>query len=273
MRGFRPSLDSIPVAVKNLIIINILFFLGDQFLGKALDINFVKLFGLYFFESPYFAPWQLVTHMFMHGGFSHLFFNMFALFMFGRILEQAWGAKKFLFFYFSCGLGAALIHTLAIWVDYSSMQSAYVAFQNAPTPELLSHFVADNIPHAQQWVYEFLDNWADNPDSQAFVAQGSQLFQRVMIDSLNVPTVGASGAVFGLLLGFGMLFPNTELMLLFPPIPIKAKYFVVLYGAAELYFAMINSAGDNVAHVAHLGGMIFGFIIIKVWQKSRKNFY
>ncbi len=273
MQGFRPSLSAVPAVVKNLIIINILFFLGDQFLGKALDIDFVRLFGLHFFESKFFAPWQFVTHMFMHGSFTHLFFNMFALFMFGRILENMWGAKKFLFYYFSCGLGAALIHTLVIWIDYSSMESAYVAFQNTPTPELLSRFVADNIPHAQQWVYEFLDQWADNPDSQQSISTGIQIFEKAINESINVPTVGASGAVFGLLLGFGMLFPNTEIMLLFPPIPIKAKYFVMIYGAAEFYFAMLNSAGDNVAHVAHLGGMIFGFIIIKVWQKSRKNFY
>lgn len=273
MINFRPSLGAIPPVVKNLIIINILFFLGDQFLGNILGEEPIRLFGLHFFKSIYFHPWQYLTSMFMHGGLSHLFFNMFALFMFGRILEQVWGAKRFIIYYFACGFGAAALHTFFIWLNYSSMESAYVAFQNTPSPELLAKFVSEHIPHAQQWVYEFIDKWADNPSSQYYISQGTELFEKVINESINVPTVGASGAVFGLLLAFGMLFPNTELMLLFPPIPIKAKYFVALYGLAELYFAVLNSAGDNVAHVAHLGGMIIGFVLIKYWNKSRNKFY
>jgi membrane associated rhomboid family serine protease len=273
MNNFRPSIGAIPPVVKNLIIINAIFFLGDQFLGDLIGVDPVRLFGLHYFESSYFQPWQYVTSMFMHGGLSHIFFNMFALFMFGRVLEQVWGAKRFLIYYFVCGLGASALHTFFLWFDYSSMESAFIAFQNTPSPELLASFVADNIPHAQQWVYEFLDRWADNPDSQYYIQQGTQLFQKVLSESIDVPTVGASGAVFGLLLAFGMLFPNTELMLLFPPIPIRAKYFVALYGLGELYFAVQNSVGDNVAHVAHLGGMLFGFVLIKYWNKSRNKFY
>ena len=273
MSNFRPNIMSIPPVVKNLLIINVIFFLGDSLFGSVFGQDPVRLFGLYFFESEYFMPWQYVTHMFMHGGFTHLFFNMFALFMFGRILEQVWGPRRFMIYYFVCGLGAAAIHTLFIWFDYSSMNNAYVAFQNTPSPTLLADFLGDNIPHAQQWVYDFIDKWQENPDSPNYINKGTQLFQKVISESINVPTVGASGAVFGLLLAFGMLFPNTELMLLFLPIPIKAKYFVALYGIAELYFAMRNAAGDNVAHIAHLGGMIFGFILIKYWNKHSSKFY
>lgn len=273
MNNFRPNMMSIPPVVKNLLIINVLFFIGDSFFQTIIGEDPVKLFGLYFIKSEYFRPWQYITSMFMHGGFTHLFFNMFALFMFGRILEQVWGAKRFLIYYFACGLGAAAIHTLVIWVDYSSMNSAFIAFKNTPSPTLLADFLADNIPHAQKWVYDFIDTWQENPESPIHINKGIEIYERVISESLNVPTVGASGAIFGLLLGFGMLFPNTELMLLFPPIPIKAKYFVALYGIAELYFAIINAAGDNVAHVAHLGGMIFGFILIKYWNKHSSKFY
>lgn len=273
MNGFRPSIGAIPPVVKNLLIINVIFFLGDSLLGNFLGEDPTRLLGLYFFKSQYFEPWQFVTHLFMHADITHIFGNMFALFMFGRILEQVWGPKRFLIYYFACGLGAAAFHTLVLWINFNSMESALMAFKNTPDPALLANFVADNIPHAQQWVYELIDRWADNPDSVDLIRQGSELFERVVYESVNVPTVGASGAVFGLLLAFGMLFPNSEIMLLFLPVPIKAKYFVAFYGIFELFLAVKNSAGDNVAHFAHLGGMIFGFILIKYWNKSRNKFY
>lgn len=272
MSGFRFNL-AIPPVVKNLIIINVLFFLGDSILGKVFGQDPVQLLGLYFFKSEYFGPWQYITHMFMHGSLTHLFFNMFALYMFGRVLEQVWGAKRFMMYYFICGFGAAALHTFMIWIDYSSMHTAFVAFQNTPSPALLSDFLSHNVPHAQDWVYSFIDSWQENPDSQMYINRSVELFEKIIAESVNVPTVGASGAVFGLLLAFGMLFPNTELMLLFPPIPIKAKYFVALYGIAEFFFAIRNSAGDNVAHVAHLGGMLFGFLLIKYWNRYGSKFY
>ncbi len=200
--------------VKNLVIINVLVFLAQSAMPKLEPL----LMGHYPLGAN-FEPWQVITHMFMHGSLTHIFFNMFALVVFGSALERAWGSKRFLQYYMLCGIGAFFIYEATV---------GYEVFQ-----------LTDSISY----------------------------------EGLAGRVVGASGCVYGLLLGFGMLFPNTELILLFPPIPIKAKYFVIIYGLIELSLAMSNSPGDNVAHVAHLGGMLFGFLLIKQWQNNRKNFY
>ena len=201
--------------VKNLLIINVLLFFAVQVL-TSLPLR--DLLVLYNPLSDPFKPFQLVTHMFMHGDISHLFFNMFALYMFGTALEQVWGAKKFLFFYFFTGFGAMVFHFLI-------------------------------------WYLEMYFNYGSHP-------QFSELIER------PVAVLGASGAVFGLLAGFGMLFPNTKLMLLIPPIPMKAKYFVILYAVAELFMGVTNTM-TGVAHFAHLGGAIFGVILILFWRNKR----
>lgn len=246
MQNFRPSINTIPPVVKNLIIINVLMLLATYVLEmKGIDLT--NILGLHYIESPDFKPYQLVTHMFMHGGFTHLLFNMFALWMFGRVLESVWGPKRFFIYYFVTGLGAAALHTLVNYLQF--------------------HYLAGRM----------------SPETvQMVMTQGTEIFNQGKNFSdpaagklnlmLNIPTVGASGAVFGILLGFGMLFPNTELMLLFPPIPIKAKYFVAGYGAIEL-FSGITGMGPNIAHFAHLGGMLFGFFMIRYWNRNTRNFY
>jgi len=233
------SFQSIPLVVKNLLIINGLMFLGSTALGDDFNI----LFSGHYFQSSLFKPWQIVTHMFMHGSFMHLFFNMFALFMFGSALEQHWGPKRFLIYYMVTGLGAFFLHYLVIHFQFTALASR------------MSQEAIDTV---------FLQG-AD------FLSQGKNFTDPDLGQLnlfLNTGVVGASGAVFGILLGFGMLFPNTRLMLLFPPIPIKAKIFVLLYGGIELMLALQNSPGDNVAHFAHLGGMLFGYFMLKYWQKS-----
>ena len=272
MSNFKSLLSNLPPVVKNLLIINALMLLGTWVLQQT-GIDLKNILGLYFFESEHFMPFQYVTHIFMHANFIHLLSNMFALFMFGRVLESVWGPKRFLIYYMLTGLGAAALHTFVLWLDYASMMKAFTAFTNTPTPELFSSIINDALGRPAAWVYEFADKWADNPDSMALANQGIQIARQAIIESVNVPTVGASGAVFGILLAFGMLFPNTELMLIFPPIPIKAKYFVIAYGAYELYRGFQQSAGDNVAHFAHLGGMLFGFFLIKYWNKHSNRFY
>lgn len=241
------GINNLPLVVKNLLIINGLFFLATFVLGSQ-GINLTALLGLYYFASPEFAPYQLVTHMFMHGNLMHIFFNMFALWMFGKVLETVWGPKRFLIYYIVTGLGAAVLH---------------IAVNHFQIVSLEASMAADQI----QIVLE---------EGHLALANG-QNFMDPALGKLNLlyntPTVGASGAVFGVLLAFGMLFPNTQLMLLFPPIPIKAKYFVLMYGAIELYLGIQNSPTDNVAHFAHLGGMLFGYLLIKFWQKNSSNFY
>jgi membrane associated rhomboid family serine protease len=228
-------LQNTPTIVRNLIIINVLFFLGSMVLGVGVS---TELFAGTYPGSPYFKPWQIVTHMFMHGGLAHIAFNMFALYMFGSQLERMWGPKRFLNFYLISGLGGFFLHELVLGIQLHEQFGTFFPSLDVVVPRGASSLVS-----AQYIEYTF---------------------GRV---------VGASGAIFGLLLAFGMLFPNTRLMLLFPPIPIKAKYFVIGYGAIELFMGMQNNAGDNTAHFAHLGGMLFGYVLLKYWQKDRGTFY
>jgi membrane associated rhomboid family serine protease len=242
--NYRPSFNTIPVVVKNLIIVNILFFLATIML-KRTDVDLYEYLGLYSPASDHFRLHQVFTYMFMHdtNGIGHIFFNMFALYMFGRVLESVWGPKRFLTFYLVTGVGAAIIQSLVTSVEYQVVLSKI-------SPDQLEYFKELAL--------------------QGKFIQDTPSEKLAMI--LNTPTVGASGAVFGILLGFGMLFPNTQLMLLFPPIPIKAKYFVAGYGILELFFGVSGIQG-SVAHFAHLGGMLFGYFMIKYWNKTSKRFY
>ncbi|HKM94779.1 MAG TPA: rhomboid family intramembrane serine protease [Prolixibacteraceae bacterium] len=277
MNSFRSPFAQIPQVTKNLIIINVIFYLATVVL-ETRGISLTRILGLFYPGSDYFRPHQIFTHMFMHGGIGHLFFNMFALYMFGRVLESVWGPRRFLFFYLVTGLGAAALHSFVNYIEIAPMVKSITAFSNTPTPELFSSFInkyqstVQNMGFSRPSVLEFLARWRDMPGSSAYEMEAVSFLEKLKQTRMNIPTIGASGAVFGVLLGFGMLFPNTQLMLLFPPIPIKAKYFVIGYGLIELFLGLSQS-GSNVAHFAHLGGMIFGFILIKYWNKNTKTFY
>jgi membrane associated rhomboid family serine protease len=262
----------IPLVVKNLLIINVIMLFADYVMSNTFNIQLTRVLGLYYFESEFFSPYQFITHMFMHGGLTHLFFNMFALWMFGRVLESVWGSQRFLIYYFVTGLGAAALHTFVNYLEISSMITASKAFINTPTPELFTAFINNYITSPNRQVYDFITSWSYDPNNSAYISQAVTMVENSVRYKLNIPTVGASGAVFGVLLAFGMLFPNTKLMLLFPPIPIKAKYFVIAYGILELYLGLTRP-GSNIAHFAHLGGMLFGFILIKYWQRNTRKFY
>lgn len=226
MINFRRNsiLGSMPPVVKNIIIVNVLIYLLTVVTG-----NFMyEHFALFYFKSPLFKPYQLVTHMFMHGGFTHILFNMYTLFIFGSVLERVWGSQKFLFYYFVTGIGAALLH---MGVMYLQLQG-YIA---------------------------------DLQAGDIFAQSGIQAI-------LATPTVGASGAIYGLLLAYGMLFPDNVMQLIFPPVALKAKWFVIIFGALELLLGL-SGRGGNVAHFAHLGGMIFGFFLILYWKKNNRMYY
>ena len=241
---------------------------------KKIGIDLVEIFGMHYPGSDKFMLHQVFTHMFMHdpGGIAHIFFNMFALWMFGRVLESVWGSKRFLLYYVVTGLGAIALHTFVNFLAINSIQNTVEMFRNTPSPEILDRFVTKHLPNATVQVRDFINTWYDDPTNTLYANEGLNLMERILTLKMDIPTVGASGAVFGVLLAFGMLFPNTQLMLIFPPIPIKAKYFVIGYGLIELYLGFSNSGG-NVAHFAHLGGMLFGFILIKYWNKNSKRFY
>ena len=237
----RQQFSHLPEVVKNLLIINGLFFLATWTLQNQ-GIDLTKMFALHQFQSPDFRPHQLITHMFMHANFTHLFFNMFTLWMFGKTLENMWGGKRFLTYYMITGFGAAIIYI------------GYIQFQ--------------------------INTISSNIDSETYniiINEGNQLLSngKNYVDPIwgklnlliNVPMLGASGAVYGLLLAFGMLFPNS-LIYLYMAIPVKTKYFVGGIGILALISGIGNNPGDNVAHFAHLGGMIFGIILLKYWKKK-----
>ncbi len=215
---------SMPPVVKNLVILNSVMLLITVLTG---DFMYEK-FALFYFESPLFKPYQLVTHMFMHGNFVHLFFNMYSLVIFGIVLEQVWGSKKFFIYYMVTGLGAAALHSLVLWLEVSSLEGSYQA--------------------------------------------GNMMAATGIENLMRTPTVGASGAVYGVLLAYGMLFPNNVLQLLFPPVALKAKWFVLIFGAIELFLGISNT-GSNIAHFAHLGGMLFGYFLIVYWKKKNRMYF
>ena len=211
-------ISQIPTVTKNLVAINIL-----MFIATLINENFmVANFAMFYPASPFFKPWQILTHMFMHGGFWHIFFNMYSLLMFGSILERSLGPKKYLIFYFVTGLGAVALHTGVEWLQ-----------------------------------------------ARVFIANGiAQAYQQLLV----TPTLGASGAIYGLLIGFAMLYPQARLTLIFPPIPMTAKWLVIIFAAIEL-FSGINGIQDGVAHFAHLGGMLFGWLLIRWWRKQGNLYY
>ena len=226
---FRPTRFSIlPNVVKNLLIINGVFFLATIAMEMVWGIDLTDMLGLHYIGASDFRPFQLVTYMFMHGSFVHILFNMYTLFFFGSVLENVWGGKKFLLYYLVTGIGAAILHSLVLHLQATGLENAITA--------------------GSYQAYEQL---------------------RILY---NTPTVGASGAIYGLLLAYGMLFPNNIIGLVFPPVALKAKYFVIIFGAIELLLGL-TGRDSGVAHFAHLGGMIFGFFLIMHWKKNNRMYY
>lgn len=263
-----------PPVVKNLLIINGLLYLASAVFAQRFGFDMNAAFGLHYFMSDQFGWWQLVTFMFLHGSLSHVFFNMFAVFMFGRVLEYSWGAKRFLIYYFVTGIGSGIIQLFALYFDVQPFIDGVDAYLNEQTTDNLQAFLNSYGAFSMEshaLMRQFTESYNNivnvNPAEAQSLARSFLFdYQKLFIDSHI--TVGASGAVFGLLLAFGMMFPNTVIMLLIPPIPIKAKYFVMIYGAIELVEGIYNSQYDNVAHWAHLGGMLFGFFLIRKWRNS-----
>ncbi|MEI6576756.1 MAG: rhomboid family intramembrane serine protease [Bacteroidota bacterium] len=280
-RGF----NVLPPVVKNLLILNGLFFLATISLGDSFHVSLNgstfqgldDLLGLHYFGSHKFQPFQLITYMFMHGSFTHIIFNMFALWMFGNVLENYWGPKKFIIYFIVTGLGAALTHYLVMYLfDLRPVLDQMAAFLNNPSLQSFNSFmdsgsfkiVTNDLQEKfQVFAPQYNQLVQAHPDQALQLATDFMVYYRTEL--LNAPVViGASGAIFGILLAFGMLFPNSLIYIYFA-IPIKAKYFVILYAAMELYSG-ISKTGSNVAHFAHLGGMVFGVFLILFWKKQMK---
>lgn len=249
--------------VRALLIINIAFFFIDKFVFGLTD-----LFGLRYVLSENFHVFQIFTYMFLHADFGHVFFNMFALFMFGPMLEHFWGPKKFLIFYLVTGLGAAFIYSLVTFYKMYELQNAISVYVANPNPDAFVIFV--NKFGLRN--FNFVNEFAQNSSDPLLINRSLQFVNEVFIVKSNVPMIGASGAVFGILMAYGMTFPQTELFIFPLPFPIKAWVYVTCYGIIELYSGVRASEGDNVAHFAHLGGMIFAFIMIRMWRKKNSNY-
>lgn len=244
MQHYRASNhNALTPMVKNLLIINALLFLASEVLRARGILNLDNHLALFYPLTSMFKPWQILSHFFMHANFWHLAMNMFGLFMFGRMLEIRWGEKRFLFFYLATAFAAAILHFLVIHYQVQQL-----------------------IPRIPSDTVEAILNGNIVALRQNFSLDAQKLFILT-----NAPTLGASGAIFGILGACYVLFPNTVLYLIFPPIPIRLKIAVTIYGLYELYRGIENSPGDNVAHFAHLGGLVAGIIIVKYWNKTRRD--
>jgi membrane associated rhomboid family serine protease len=279
MQQFQPrGFSFLPVVVKNLLIINGIFFLATIVFDRTLHTDLIDKLGLHYLTSEKFKPFQFITYMFMHGSIGHIFFNMFAVWMFGSSIENFWGPKRFLTFYLITGIGAALIHYTIVFFEIKPVIDAINSFTSNPTNDGLISFLnsgyfqsgLEGIPEKfQMFKSEYNALLVNDPVHANFLAV--EFMESYKAAFLNAPViVGASGALFGLLLAFGMMFPNSVIYIYFA-IPIKAKWFVILYGAIEFFSGVSSAGGDNVAHFAHLGGMLFGFILIKLWKIKRIN--
>ncbi|MEI6764942.1 MAG: rhomboid family intramembrane serine protease [Bacteroidota bacterium] len=329
---YRPAgFKLLPPVVKNLLIINILFFIAKYVLGNAMNVDLDDMLGLHYFGAEKFKPYQIVSYMFMHGDITHILFNMLALWMFGYVLENVWGPKRFLTYYILCGLGAAAVHYIIVYFQVQPVLEAIEQYKASPGLIQFKQFI-DNQQVFQVASYDIQNHFntfsvsyngiIHNSDSLAQTAQHFTLQAQNISDSismlhapadslraqvanlnqmaqiatqqsdslqqaavtfntdfinqyredyLNAPVIiGASGAVFGILLAFGMMFPNTLVYVYFA-IPMKAKWFVILYGGLELVLGVSNRSGDNVAHFAHLGGMLVGFIILMIWKRNNRK--
>lgn len=261
--------------VKNLVIINILFFFATIALLSSsrgqLDLN--EYLALYYPGSDKFKWWQIITYMFMHANFSHIFFNMFALWMFGNILEQVWGSKRFFTYYMVTGIGAAVVHIAVMYYQFHSLDGQIQEYMVAPNPVDFANLLNKNFKgiYNPEWFDQFVGAWSITPDSPILKQESLNSLSHLVTTKMNIPTIGASGAVFGVLLAYGLIFPNSLIYIYFL-LPIKAKWFVLIYAALEFWFG-VSGAGDNVAHFAHLGGMIFGYLLLLYWHKKEHRYY
>jgi len=257
-------------AAKNILIINGIIFILSDFIGLRTYI--IENFGMRYFHSENFQPYQILTYMWVHAGFGHLFSNMFSVLVFAPILEKVWGSKKFLIFYLVTGIGAGILYSGINYYENYSFEVKVKSYEQNPSPESFRKLVINNSSEYYNQLYDFIDSYEQNrsnSNDNLSIAYANDLL-KVKSD---VPMVGASGAVFGILLAFAMLFPNMKLILLFPPIPVKAKYLVLVYGIYELWSEINRMPGDNIAHFAHLGGMLIGYLILIYWKRKYGTFY
>ncbi len=279
---YRPSgFGYLPVVTKNIIIINVIMFLATEVLKYSQGIDLTSYFGLHYYLADDFKPHQFITYIFMHGNFQHILFNMFGVFIFGQVLEQVWGPKRYLIFYLLTGFGAALAQYIVISISIGPLIDSINLVQSnlnsnslealLNSQEFQNNITFDFASGYNEFVQKY--NLALNENSPRALGLASQFLIDYKHQYLNAHVVvGASGSLFGLLGAFGMLFPNRMLYLYFF-VPIKAKWLVIAYGAIEIFSGLRNNPGDNVAHFAHIGGLVVGVILVLIWRRDRQQFY
>lgn len=255
--------------VRNLLIINIALF----FIQSLIRINLVSVMGLRNILAPDFAPYQFITYMFMHASTGHLFSNMLALFFFGPMLESLMGARRFLIFYMITGVGAAIIYGSISFVEMNQLKNRVDQYSQNPNPDDFARLLSNQGDYFYAEYMNFIDEYARNPESSRYIDKSIEVARSLYRAMVNIPMVGASGSVFGILLAFAMFFPNHAIFLLIPPIPVKAKYLVGVYALFSFYAGIHKLPGDNVAHFAHIGGMLVAFLLIKYWRHKGIRFY
>lgn len=280
-------LSSLPPVTKVFLLINIVVFILSYFAEQS-GFRVENILALHNFKPSYFYqtniegfqpnffnPVQIVTHMFMHGSLTHIFFNMFGLFLFGRVLEGVLGSKKFFILYVVAGLGSAFLQLGINYLQNSQIALDVLQYMDNPGYNewwrLVNKLNFDTITSVEYRgeVVRFAQAWVENPDNVSYATQSKYFLHNIFGVYVNIPMVGASGAIMGILAAFALMFPNVELMLIFLPIPIKAKYFVPIFMVLELFLGVANFSFDNIAHFAHLGGAIAGFILAWYWKKNQ----
>jgi membrane associated rhomboid family serine protease len=264
-----------PPVVRGLLIVSIAFYIIVLGLAEFFKVDSFQYLGLYTWSSSLFRPWQLITHLFLHDTTQvfHLFFNMLGLWMFGSAMEQFWGSKRFLIYFLITGIGAGMLHITVTGWQLAPVQQATDVFLTFPSYTLFEQYVSNYLPgsYDNEYINNFLKAWYYDRLNPGYIAESQKIVEEISTFRLNTVAVGSSGAIYGLLLAFGMTFPNAMIMMLIPPIPMKAKYFVFVFGAIELVLGLRNSLTDNVAHFAHLGGMVFGIVMILIWRKHDRS--
>lgn len=259
--------------VKNLLIANFGVFVIGLFAQAQSGIDINNYFGLHSFFSERFEVYQFVTYIFMHANFSHIFSNMFALFIFGPMLESRWGGKRFLFFYLFTGVGAGLSYWGVNAYEVYHLKQAVTAYLEHPGPDEFVKFVSGYDRTIYRSLLPQIEAFSETPTDPTAIAWSKSLVVEIYNASAHFSMVGASGSIYGILMAFGMLFPNTVFQSLFIPIQIKAKYIVAFYGLSALYMQIKSAPDDNIAHFAHLAGMVFAFILVRYWNRRRDVFY
>lgn len=250
-------LNNIPQVTRSLLILNVLMFILTEFLGlQGIDLR--SMLAIHAINSPFFEPYQIVSHFFMHGNFMHLFMNMFGLLMFGAFLEKLWGAKRFFIFFFSAAIGSWLVDGTVGFIEIYNLKAELISRGYTSSQLIEIQNIAINGPEKSS------DMRVDPTDMDSILSY---------INACLSSSLGASGGIFGILAAFAILFPNTELQMLFFPVPIKAKFLIGAYVAYELYMVFNPRMGDNVGHLAHIGGAIVGAILVLIWRRNRNQFY